>query len=200
MEHRMSNRYSILLYDAEILRPPPGKPGTEEPDIEYCDGWKDYGGMDLTVVTAYSYLDHFPRIFLKDNLLDFLKLVAQHEILAGFNNIAFDNPLLNFLMGMDFTEERSYDIPVEIRAAAGANQWKKGYNLDNTCKVNLGVGKSGAGALAPVLWQRGRHGEVIDYGLRDTWLTKGILDMILAGTPLIDPGSPSDRIFVKSPV
>ena len=194
------NNFSILIYDAEIKRPPPGRPGTEEPDIEYCDGWKDYGGMDITVITAYSYLTKTPHIFLKDNILAFLMLAKQHEILAGFNNIAFDNPLLNFLLGCDFTEEMSYDILVEIRAAAGANQFKPGYKLDNCAKVNLGVGKSGEGALAPVLWQRGQTGQVIDYGLQDTWLTKGLLDMILEGTPLLDPGSPTDRIFVKSPV
>ncbi len=194
------DRHSILLYDAEIKRPPPQKTDEREPDIEYADGWTDYGGMDLTVITAYSYLDHFPRIFLKDNMLDFLKLVAGHEIIAGFNNIAFDNPLVNFLLGCDITEEMSYDILVEIRAAADSSKWAKGYNLDNTASVNLGVGKSGEGAMAPVLWQRGQHGHVIDYGLRDTWLTKGILDMILEGTPLLDPGSPTDRIFVKSPV
>ncbi len=194
------NRHSILLYDAEIKRPPPGKPGTEEPDIEYCDGWKDYGGMDLTVITAYSYLDHFPRIFLKDNMLDFMKLVARHQIFAGFNNIAFDNPLLEFLLGIKLPEEQSYDILLEIREAAGVTQWAKGYKLDNCARVNLGVGKSGEGALAPVLWQRGQTGQVIDYGLCDTWLTKGLLDMILEGTPLLDPGSPSSRIFVKSPI
>lgn len=195
----MSNHPSILIYDVEIKRPPPDKKLEPEPDIEYAEGWKDYQGMDITVVTAYSYRDGFPRIFLKDNLDEFMKLVSDHEILAGFNNIGFDNPLLLAALGLVILEAESYDLLLEIREAAGVNQFAKGYNLDNCARTNLGVGKSGEGAQAPVLWQRGRHGSVIDYGLRDSWITKGLLDLVIAGTPLLNPGRPAERIFVRPP-
>lgn len=198
---RMSNKgHPILLYDVEILRPPPDKKREPEPDIEYAEGWTDYKGMDFTMVSAYSYVDQFPRIFFRDNIDEFFQLLNDHEIFAGFNNIAFDNPLIEELFGIEISDEQSFDILLEIREAAGVNKFAKGYNLNNTTKVNLGVGKSGEGAQAPILWQRKRYGSVADYGLRDIWLTKGIMDMILEGTPLLDPGSPTDRIFVKSPV
>jgi hypothetical protein len=32
--------------------------------------------------------------------------------------------------------------------------------------------KSGTGELAPVLWQQGRHMDVVDYCLRDVMLTR----------------------------
>lgn len=194
----MSNP-SILIYDVEIKRPPPDKKQDPEPDIEYAAGWTDYQGMDLTVITAYSYLTGFPHIFLKDNLDQFMKMVSEHDIIAGFNNIAFDNPLVLATLDLVILEVESYDLLLEIREAAGVNKFAKGYNLDNCARTNLGVGKSGEGAQAPVLWQRGRHGHVINYGLGDTWITKGLLDLVIAGTPLLNPGRPTERIFVRPP-
>lgn len=62
-----------------------------------------------------------------------------------------------------------------------------GYGLDATCEVNFGINKTGNGAHAPVAWQRGRFGEVVDYCINDIKLTKVLFDHVLAVKPIIDP-------------
>ena len=37
-------------------------------------------------------------------------------------------------------------------------------------------GKTSKGTHAPIMWQRGDHGQVIDYCLNDVWLTKKLID------------------------
>ncbi len=41
--------------------------------------------------------------------------------------------------------------------------------------------------MAPVDWQRGHHGKVIDYCLNDVKLTRQLFELALAGSRVIHP-------------
>lgn len=125
-------------------------------------------------------------------------------MLVGFNSIPFDNAVIAATLGVGFEEEKCYDLLRETWAAAGLGPVFQrgthgGYGLDAICEKNFGTKKSGNGALAPVLWQRGNVGEVIDYCLNDIRLTKQLFDAALAGSAIKCPKSDA-VLTLRSPV
>lgn len=193
---------NILLFDCEIAKPIPSKEDPPVDGIEYCEGWTDHLGMGISVVACYDYswrlTGGLPRLFSKDNFEHFIVAIAEADIVAGFNSKRFDAALLS-AHGVIIPETKHYDLYTEIKEAAGAGKFAKGYNLDNTCRVNLGVQKASNPYALPIEWQRGNYGKVFDYALRDIMMLKGLMDMVIAGTPLLDPGEPTRRIFVQPP-
>ena len=183
---------SALIYDIEIVRAIPDRKATRLPGIEYCDGWTDYANMGISVIGAYDYADDRYRVFLEDNLLEFVDLAMGRDILVSYNGIHFDNRVIEHTTGIVFPDVKCYDILIELWAAAGLGpefnyRTHGGYTLDAVSRANGGSPKSGSGALAPVLWQRGRHGEVINYCLSDVKMTKGLFDIVLSRQPLLSP-------------
>ena len=70
-----------------------------------------------------------------------------------------------------------------------------GFGLDAICKAN-GLGeKSGDGATAAVLWQKGKHQEVIDYCENDIRLTRKLFDLIQETGEIRDPRE--DNFYFK---
>lgn len=97
----------------------------------------------------------------------------------------------------------TYDLLVEIWAGAGLGpefrfQTHAGYGLDAVCERNLGLRKTGNGALAPVLWQQGKRGQVIDYCLQDVKMERALLDLIREFGSIISPTDGSE-IAVRTP-
>jgi len=188
----------MLIYDCEIAKLIPSKDEPNDPNYEYCKGWGDHEGMGISVVSVYDFDEDFPRIFMEDNLDEMFELMEKTDIIAGFNSKRFDNKLLA-AHGYTVPDEKTFDLFLEIKEAAGAHQFAKGYNLDNCCAVNLGHQKSGDGALAPKLWQQGKIGAVVDYALRDIMLEYRLLALCMK-QPIIDPGNTGTRIFVRNPL
>lgn len=205
---------SIVVYDLEIVKGILMKNEGPKPGIEYCAGWRDYADMGISVLGAYDYQEDRYRVFCQDNREDFFTLLSQRKIWVTFNGLSFDNKVIeaNWDLGKageamanlwPFSNEGheasgepphnpNYDILVELWVAAGLGPVFKsgghgGYGLDATCKANLGYGKTGNGALAPILWQEGKVGEVVDYCLSDVHRTKKLFDMIIGMIPLISP-------------
>lgn len=56
-----------------------------------------------------------------------------------------------------------------------------GYRLDDLAWLNLNTGKTGNGALAPELYQKGQWGKLIDYCLQDVNLTRMLFNKIHVG-------------------
>ncbi len=183
-----------LIYDIEIFKAIPPKIGSEKeiiPGIEYCEGWHDHKNMGISVIGAYDYKAGRFRVFCKDNFHEFLELSKQ-RLMVGFNSIPFDDAVIYAEFGDDYRPADSYDILRETWAAAdlGPNfQYPShaGYSLDAIAKANNLPSKTGHGALAPVQWQRGEIGAVIDYCLQDVAITKRLFDRVQLGYPITCP-------------
>ena len=182
-----------IIYDIEILRAIPNKDGSKLEGIEYCGGWNDHANMGITVIGAYDYQEDRYRVFCKDNFQRFIARAAQPDmLLVGFNSIAFDNAVIGAELQIPFPEGICYDLLRESWVAAGLGPKFEypshiGYGLDAMCARNFGTKKTGDGAVAPVLWQRGEIGQVIDYCLNDVRLTKQLFDAVLAGKSITNP-------------
>lgn len=182
----------MLIYDIEIKKAILGKNEDPVPGIEYCEGWADYKGMGISCICAYDYTLEQYRVFCEDNISGFQTLIEAHDFIIGFNNESFDNRVCA-ASDIIIPEAKSYDILKQIWLAAGLSPvYKKethsGYNLDAVIKANLpNIAKTGNGANAPIDWQQGRIGTVIDYCMNDVWITKKIMDLVLMNGEIIDP-------------
>lgn len=194
----------MLIYDIEIVNAIPVKRKGSEIGIEYCEGWHDHKNMGISCIGVYDYESERYRIFLKDNFDQLNELIKLHNVIVGFNNIRFDNCVMAE-NGFDLYDliERSYDILQEIWISVGlSGDFSKahgGYGLDDVCKANFGIRKTGNGALAPILWQQGKHGEVIDYCLNDVYMTKRLLDRIITTGSIKNPKHPGKLINIERP-
>jgi len=172
----------LLVYDCEIIRAIPDKHAEPLPGIEYCEGWRDFERMGISVIGAYDYETDRYRVFLEDGFQEFGELLTERTAVA-FNGRAFDDKLVA-AHGMPTGD--TYDIFAEILDAAGTKKFA-GYGLDAVCERNLGLRKTGNGALAPILWQQGKRGQVIDYCLQDVKMERTLLDLIRARGEVISP-------------
>lgn len=178
----------LLVYDCEIVKGIPSNKEPAVPGIEYCAGWRDFANMGISVIGAYDYDTDRYRVFLEDGFQEFAELVQQRTAVA-FNGRAFDDRLIA-AHGMPPGD--TYDLLVEIWAGAGLGpefrfQTHAGYGLDAVCERNFGLRKTGNGALAPVLWQQGKRGQVIDYCLQDVKMEKTLMDAIVAKGWILSP-------------
>jgi hypothetical protein len=194
----------MLIYDCEILKAIQGKKEERLEGIEYCSGWRDFEGMGISCIGAYDCREQRYRIFLKDNFQDFQKLLDSRSLLVGFNSLAFDNPLITS-NGFTIPDSlQQYDILVEVWRAHGLSPEFKypshvGFGLDDCCRVNFNTGKSGHGALAPVQWQRGEFGSVIDYCLNDVDLTSKLFIFILNSPGEFKSPKTGEKIEIRMP-
>lgn len=185
---------NALVYDIEIVNAIPPKGDERLSGLTYCDGWHDYANMGISVIGAYDYAQSRYRVFCEDNRAAFHEVCHSADLLVSFNGLAFDNPVIRacwFGENFDF-DAKCYDVLVEQWAAAGLGATFRypthaGFGLDATCERTLGLGKTGNGALAPVQWQRGEIGAVIDYCLNDVFLTKLLFDRVLTRQRFIGP-------------
>ena len=190
----------MLVYDIEIIRAIPGREPRED-GVEYCNGWDDHANMGVSVACAFDYVDMRWRVFCGDNLQEFSELCARRDVLVSFNGLGFDNKVLR-ASGVAIDDEKCYDLLVAIWLAAGLGPKfvypsHAGYGLDAVCAANFGTRKSGDGARAPVQWQRGEIGSVIDYCLNDVRMTKQILDRVLTQGKLKSPKAPYGDLVIR---
>ena len=198
---------NCLIYDIEIIKAVPDRKFPREDGIEYCSGWEDHANMGISVIGCYDYSDGRYRVFCKDNFVDFV-LLCHDKQLVSFNGIGFDNRVLKACGVTDLMEgtkdEKHYDILREVWVADGLGPdfvypSHIGFGLDAVGSANFGQRKTGHGALAPVDWQRGKIGSVIDYCLNDIAMTKRCFDRIRAAGGLRDPRDPSRFIQMRTP-
>jgi len=193
----------MIVYDCEIIKGIAKKDEERLPDIEYCEGWRDFSNMGISTICAYDFNTRRYHVFLKDNFEQFQKLVDETELIIGFNSLAFDNPLCR-ANGINVPDEKSWDLLVEIWAGAGLSRTFEypthvGFSLDACSEANFGTKKSGNGALAPVDWQRGKYGTVIDYCVNDIKLTKELVTLVIEIGGIWDPRTPGQRIDIAPP-
>lgn len=185
----------MLVYDIEIIKAIPNKDGSRMDGIEYCEGWGDHRNMGVSVIGAYDTQQQRSRVFCEDNVAAFIEAAEAADLLVSFNGLAFDNAVIAAAWDIQLPGAKCYDLLVEAWVADGKGPLFKypshiGYGLDALCQQTFGVCKTGSGALAPVLWQRGERGQVIDYCLNDVWLTNRLLQHVIAGLSVAGPNGP----------
>ncbi|MBD2394182.1 hypothetical protein H6G11_07905 [Cyanobacterium aponinum FACHB-4101] len=117
------------------------------------------------------------------------KIIYRADKIVGFNSTAFDDKLCQ-ANGIDITT--NYDLLSEIRIATNQpakyvyGLTRKGYALKDLSRANLTINKTSTGELAPVLWQKGKKQEVIDYCLNDVKILKELYFLFIKGE-LYDP-------------
>ena len=196
----------ILIYDCEIIKAIRDPKKVDLAHIEYCNGWDDYENMGISVigVNCIDKNDGFDLISnhnLLHNTLDKFQFGLHGvDVLVGFNNQSFDDKLLK-ANGFVIPESViNYDLLAEIWEGAGLGRefvypTHAGFGLDAICKAN-GLGeKSGDGANAAILWQKGKHQEVIDYCENDIKLTRKLFDLIQEKGEIKDPRE--DNFYFK---
>lgn len=185
----------MLVFDLEIIKAILGRGEEQIPGIEYCQGWKDFVGMGISIVGVYDFRESKYRVFLEDNLNELQELIDDRKFCIGFNNENFDNKLLE-AHGINIPEEKSFDLLKAIKEVTGTT---KALGLGAICKANSNTSKNGDGALAPILWQQKQYGKVIDYCLNDVKMTLDILNIIAFNGCLTDPRNEKEMIIVELP-
>lgn len=196
---------NALVYDIEIKKAILGKNESSITGVEYAErGWDDET-LGISVLCAYSYPQDRYFIFADDNLKGFHALIAEHEIIVGFNINSFDDKHLKLAGFDELAEKTHYDILAEMWVAAGLGPkfvypTHIGFGLDATLSINLpGFKKSGNGAHAPILYQKKRFGELHGYCLDDVQLEKKLFDIILRDGQLKDPRNPRSILKLNTP-
>ena len=73
----------IIVYDIEIAKAIQGRGEQRVDGIEYCKGWRDFKGMGIACICAYDYHTMAYRVFMEDNIQEFVVLAMQSRLLSG---------------------------------------------------------------------------------------------------------------------
>ena len=151
---------NIVIYDLETKVP-----------VDQCSkGWSSMDEMGISVGALFDYRTLRYRIFLQDNMQELIdRLNEANTLIVAFNHIWFDNRLLRASKYAlkDDKELNNYDMLVVSRKGANAPFNAPGFKLDDHLEaLNLPL-KTGSGVNAPIWWQEGKYGKVIDYALSD---------------------------------
>lgn len=197
---------NIIIYDLEIIKGIPDRNGEKLPGIEYCKGWDDHANMGISTLCVYDYAEDRYRVFTEDNKDEWRDLyLSRRPVSVGFNSIPFDNRVLSATDGWLVPDDDvCYDILRETWKAVGLGpefnyKTHGGFGLDAMCIANNLPGKTGNGALAPVMWQRGEVGKVIDYCLTDVHRTKLLFDLVLMRAPILNPKNKEQFLPLRHP-
>ena len=197
-----------LIFDIEIIKAIPSRKEPAMPGIEYCGGWDDHANMGISVISAYECDTGRYRVFLEDNFGAFEDLANVYRgRICGFNSINFDDKVCAW---NGIHVETTYDLLREVWRGAGLGpefdaRTHADFGLDRLSQANQLTGKTGHGALAPIQWQQGKRGAVIDYCLEDVRLTATLIEQARSkhwgGGWLRDPRTPPPKlnVAVRSP-
>lgn len=195
---------NAVVYDTEIKKAILGKNEERIPNVEYCQGWRDFGNMGISCLCAHDLAADRLHVFMDDNLAVFGELLTGTDLVVTFNGIGFDNRLLE-AHGIIVPGEKNYDILAEAWKADGLDPTQfnfathGGYGLDALCEAN-GIGKkTGHGAKAPVWYQHGKLGQLISYCLADVALTVELFRRIGRGEALKHPKRIGELFTLRRP-
>lgn len=179
----------MKIIDVEIKKGILGRGETPLEGIEYCGGWRDFENMGIAVVCVFDTQSRLTRVFLEEDF-DELRAYIGKGPTGGFNTRGFDLPLLKH-HEIYVDESQHFDALWRIWGAMGLDPTQfnfrthGGWSLDAIMQSTFGLAKSGHGAMAPVWWQQGKRGKVIDYCCRDVWLEARLIEHLLAGGAVI---------------
>jgi hypothetical protein len=182
-----------LVFDLEIARPIPMKGKT--PD------WSKVVDCGVSVCGTWLTNAIAPSIYILDNTRfpdghdaeALRRAFSEADTLVSWNGVGFDMGVLDgVLPGIMYESaaKRHVDLMVIVAGIYGGMNpdefmggvpadWKdrwsinfRGFKLDDIARSTLRMGKTGEGAKAPIDWQNGLYGSVINYCMQDVALTR----------------------------
>ncbi len=131
--------------------------------------------VGIAVACSYEFSSGEYQVFMQDNMAGLVDLINTADLVATFNGVAFDIPILRSVAaeaGLKLKSDAEiphYDMLLSSWDGAGVARGYRGggFKLDGHLKATLGMAKTGNGAMAPVLWQAGKIGELTTYCLAD---------------------------------
>lgn len=181
-----------IVYDVEVVKGPDEVP----------DGWHDPEGMGFASGVTYDYRTGLYDFYLHKDGLEGIRRALSNRVAITFNGIRFDSRVVmgndrerrdyftinrkdnylwaNFDILLEYIKGRfGYQTVNEAEERLGDSKIHDGsFNLDALCKATFGLGKTGHGAHAPVLYQRKQYDQLLSYNLQDVRLTRKLFDFI----------------------
>ena len=184
-------KLSTVVFDIETRKLAQDLPG----------GWPALkrGEGGISAVVAWSSLTGRPHIFDANTLADCGSFLEMHDCVIGYNSVGFDIPVLTGVLERDLAFPFHLDLlqviwdsfpPYETR-------FQKGYKLTEVCRRTLGIEKTGEGALAPELADKGLWGELFDYCLNDVHITRQLARFVQDHGYILNKSD--DRMELKLP-
>lgn len=174
---------NAVVYDLEIAKCIPDGNNHDE-SLLFAKSWGDYEGLGISVIGMYDFAGDTLSAFFESDFPNFYERAKNADVVIGFNSRNFDDKILK---AHDMPLETTYDLFEEVKVASGQSRRgvaRKGYGLDSLAVANNLAAKRFGGALAPVMFQRGKLKELEDYCLGDVAVTR---DLFLSRANLIDP-------------
>jgi DEAD/DEAH box helicase domain-containing protein len=163
----------------------PTEPAEEEsPRIVYFDletrrlaaevgGWKNCHLMRVSVASVYDSREEAFFTFTEERLDDLFALLAEADLVVGFNIKRFDFPVLRPYTTMTLDRLPAFDILEDIHRRLGFR-----LSLDHLAQETLGRGKSADGVQAVAWFRSGEMEKLAEYCCRDVEVTR---DLFLHG-------------------
>ncbi|MFA6295195.1 MAG: ribonuclease H-like domain-containing protein [Candidatus Paceibacterota bacterium] len=153
-------------------------------DLETKNFFQDVGSndpadLDVSVVCIHDSLTDQYSSFLETDFNKLWPILEQSDMLITWNGDHFDIPLLNKYYPGDLTKIKSLDLMKEAHKVLGRR-----LKLDTVAEATLGMNKTGAGADAMILWQKGEIDKLIKYCINDVKLTKELYDYAITNKHL----------------
>jgi len=193
-------RYDFYVYDVEVANVPG--------QGQYS--WSNPFGLGFASAIVYGKKEDRYWFFVHDEGREAMVKLLTGKHVVSFNGIKFDSRVVLGNNRALFPAEgmvmqwpiawANYDILAEYVTArfnlvdVEAAEKKLGdkaihdgtFNLDAICRHTVGRGKSGHGADAPLLYQAGKFGELLEYNLNDVRITKKLYEFILENGYIVD--------------
>jgi len=136
-------------------------------------GWGNAGRMGVSVVVLYDSRTDDYTAYEEEQLPKFFARLLELPLVVGFNNLRFDNQVLQPYTSLNLANLPSVDILQEVRAILGYR-----LSLDRLARETLGTEKSADGLQALRWYREGKMAEIAAYCKVDVEITR---DLFLHG-------------------
>lgn len=135
-------------------------------------GRDNFEALKISLVGLYSYNQNKYFAFDERQLEEAGGLLKGSDLIVGFAISRFDLPVMAKHFDFDLFNIPRIDLLDEIELLTG-----KRIGLDLLAQTNLGIGKTGHGLEATILYKEGKMEELKKYCLNDVKITKELYDL-----------------------
>lgn len=132
-------------------------------------GWKNCHLMRISVAVAYDSVGRKFITFTEDRIDELLLLLAEADLVVGFNIKRFDFKVLRPYTTLDLDSLPVFDILEEVHRRLGYR-----LGLDHLAEETLGRGKSADGLQAVAWFRSGEMEKLSEYCRRDVEATRDL--------------------------